>query len=190
MSAQTSIPPDYFDALYAQDADPWRFASSDYERAKYAATLAALPMARCDAAFEVGCSIGVLTRQLAERCSTLLAVDVAEAALAQARRRCAGLDRVTVQRMRIPGEWPDRQFDLIVLSEVLYYLSPIDVVRTAARTQASLAPGGTVLLVHYTLPMDYPCDGNEASEIFIATSGLAVIRQRREAQYRLDLLQA
>ncbi len=190
MSAQTSVPPDYFDALYAQDADPWRFASSDYERAKYAATLAALPTARCDAAFEVGCSIGVLTRQLAERCGTLLAVDVAEAALTQARRHCAGLDHVVVQRMRIPEEWPDRRFDLILLSEVLYYLSPIDLVRTAARARASLATGGVALLVHYTLATDYPCSGDEASEIFIATSGLDVIRQQRAAQYRLDLLQA
>ena len=37
-----TIPPGYFEALYAEDSDPWKFASSPYERDKYAATLAAL----------------------------------------------------------------------------------------------------------------------------------------------------
>ena len=40
-----SLPADYFAAIYARDPDPWRFAESDYERAKYAATLAALALA-------------------------------------------------------------------------------------------------------------------------------------------------
>jgi hypothetical protein len=56
------LPAAYFDALYARDPDPWRFATSDYERAKYRATLAALPGPLLGAALEVGCSIGVLTR--------------------------------------------------------------------------------------------------------------------------------
>ena len=34
--------PGYFERLYARDPDPWRFATSEYERDKYAATLAAL----------------------------------------------------------------------------------------------------------------------------------------------------
>ena len=102
MSRRTeSIEPAYFDALYAADPDPWRFASSDYEREKYAATLDALPPRRFAAALEVGCSIGVLTRQLAARCDTLLALDVAEAALAQARARCP--------RGAVPSAGPSRR---------------------------------------------------------------------------------
>jgi hypothetical protein len=190
MTARASLPPTYFDALYARNADPWRFASSDYERAKYHATMAALSAPRFCAGFEVGCSIGVLTRQLADRCASLLAVDVAEAALVQARTRCAGLSHVTIQRMRIPAEWPDRVLDLVLLSEVLYYLSPDDIALTASRTRCCLSRGGAILLVHYILPTDYPCSGDVATEIFIANVGLAPILQRRETQYRLDLLRA
>ena len=73
-----SLPPSYFEALYASDPDPWRFASSDYERDKYAATLAALPRQLYRSGLEVGCSIGVLTAMLASRCRRLLAVDVAD----------------------------------------------------------------------------------------------------------------
>jgi cyclopropane fatty-acyl-phospholipid synthase-like methyltransferase len=189
MTGRGSLPPTYFDDLYASNADPWRFASSDYERAKYDATMAALPASHFSAGLEVGCSIGVLTRQLANRCASLLAVDVAEAALLQARRRCAGLPHVTIRRMRIPAEWPDRVFDLILLSEVLYYFSPDDIARTASRTRACLSRGGAILLVHYILPTNYPCSGDVASEIFITNVGLAPVLQRRETQYRLDLLQ-
>ena len=85
LSASGSLAPEYFERLYAQSADPWDFEASPYEAAKYAATLAALPRPRYANAFELGCSIGVLTRALAPRCERLLATDVSEAALAQAR---------------------------------------------------------------------------------------------------------
>jgi hypothetical protein len=34
-----TLSPEYFDALYAADPDPWKFAASPYERAKYTLTL-------------------------------------------------------------------------------------------------------------------------------------------------------
>jgi len=188
MTAKPSLPASYFDALYASDPDPWRFASSDYERDKYAATMAALPPGRFDRGFEIGCSIGVLTRQLAARCQSLLSVDIAEAALAQARARCTDLPNVELCRMQIPQDWPEGQFDLILISEVLYYLSAEDLARTAERAAAALAPGGALLLVHYTLPTDYPATGDAASEAFIARTAPPAF-QRREPGYRLDLIQ-
>jgi SAM-dependent methyltransferase len=190
MTTGRSLPADYFEALYARENDPWRFASSSYEQAKYAATVEALAGARFPNAFEVGCSIGVLTRLLAKRCDRLLAVDVADAALAQARQRCADLNHVAFDRLQVPEEWPQQTFDLIVFSEVLYYLSPDDVARAARRSRNSLRPHGTILLVHYILPTDYPCSGDTATEIFIAKARLALSLQQREAAYRLDLLRA
>jgi cyclopropane fatty-acyl-phospholipid synthase-like methyltransferase len=190
MTEASSLPPSYFDALYARDPDPWRFATSTYERAKYTATLTALPTQRIGTAFEVGCSIGVLTRQLAQRCTSLLAVDVAETALAEARQRCADLPHVTIRRLCIPQEWPADQFDLILFSEVLYYLSPADVAMTARHARRTLRPGCTILLVHYILPTDYPCTGDAASQIFIEALGFPPIRQRRDECYRLDLFRA
>ena len=63
----TSTPPEYFDRMYAESDDPWRFETSEYERRKYAATLAALPRARYENALEIGCSIGVLTGGFSEQ---------------------------------------------------------------------------------------------------------------------------
>ncbi|AWN46761.1 methyltransferase type 12 [Methylobacterium terrae] len=186
----TSLPPGYFDERYAADPDPWNFADSPYERSKYAATLAALPRAHYASALEVGCSIGVLTAALAERCDALLALDVAEAALDQARARCRDRPGVRLLRAQVPGEWPEGTFDLILLSEVVYYLDTGDVAALADRVRASLAPGGDVVLVHWTGETHYPLTGDEAADLFISGTRdrLAVDRQVRTGQYRLDVL--
>ena len=185
-----SIPDRYFEDLYSAKPDPWGFSTSDYERDKYAATLAALGDRRFRHACEVGCSIGVFTRLLAPRCDSLLAIDVAPAALVQARARCADLKQARFRRMRIPGEWPSGRFDLILFSEVLYYLCPADIRRAAAQALASLEPGGRVLLVHWTGETDYPCSGDDAAALFIAAADphLRPILQQRQPEYRLDLL--
>ncbi|WP_288585962.1 SAM-dependent methyltransferase [uncultured Methylobacterium sp.] len=186
----TSLPPDYFDARYAADPDPWNFAGSPYERDKYAATLAALPRERYASALEVGCSIGVLTAALAPRCDALTALDVAEAALAQARARCGERPGLRLMRARVPGEWPEGRFDLILLSEVVYYLDAGDVARLAGRVRASLRPDGDVVLVHWTGETHYPLTGDEAADLFVrgTRDHLALDRQVRTADYRLDVL--
>lgn len=183
-----SLPADYFDRLYAQNPDPWDFGGSDYEREKYTATLAALPRQRFHSVFEPGCSIGVLTRLLAPVCERLLAVDFAEAALEQARKRCANLPQVRIERMELPRQWPDEKFDLTVLSEVLYFLSADDIVRTAKHAIRTRTENGVVLLVHWTGETNYPCSGDAAVATFTQASGLACLHAHRAAQYRLDLL--
>jgi trans-aconitate methyltransferase len=185
-----TLGPAYFDAVYASDPDPWKFASSVYERNKYASTLAALPKPRYSRALEIGCSIGVLTRELAARCDRILAVDVAEGPLIEARRRCAGLPNARFEQMFVPEQWPDGAFDLILLSEVVYYLQAEDVKRLALRVVQSLATHGDVVLVHWTGETDYPLAGDEAADLFITAIGDAARVQRtdRHADFRLDVL--
>jgi chemotaxis methyl-accepting protein methylase len=79
-------------------------------------------------------------------------------------------------------------FDLIVFSEVLYYLTADDVTRVAQHSQRALQPGGVVLLVHYLGETDYPLHGDIAAELFIKRFGQAVSRQSREALYRIDVI--
>ena len=116
----------YFEDVYAAKDDPWNFATSEYEAEKYAATLKSLPREIYKNVFEIGCSIGVLTEKLAARCEKLLAVDVSEKALAQAIERCRNLPQITFRKMSVPQEFPDEKFDLILISEVGYYLAPED----------------------------------------------------------------
>ena len=185
-----TLGPEYFDALYTADPDPWKFATSPYERAKYTLTLNAMPKPRYRSALEVGCSIGVLTRSLASRCDAVVAIDAAQTALAEARRRCADLPDVRFEQMFVPKQWPDGQFELILLSEVIYYLSREDVARLTSRVTRSLSTGGSVILVHWTGPTDYPLSGDEAVALFIERAGSACVVERadRYAEFRVDVL--
>ena len=185
-----TLRPEYFDALYSADPDPWKFAASPYERGKYTLTLNAMPKPRYRSALEVGCSIGVLTQSLAARCDAVVAVDAAQTPLLEARRRCADLPGVRFEQMFVPEQWPDGVFELIVLSEIIYYLSREDVRRLAARVARSLPRDGSVILVHWTGPTDYPLSGDEAAALFIERIHPTCVVKRgdRYRQFRLDVL--
>jgi cyclopropane fatty-acyl-phospholipid synthase-like methyltransferase len=185
-----TLGPEYFDALYTADPDPWKFAASPYEQAKYTLTLNAMPKPRYRSALEVGCSIGVLTRLLASRCDAVLAIDAAPTPLVESRRRCADLTGVRFEQMFVPKQWPDGVFDLILLSEVVYYLSREDVGRLATSVTHSLAPDGSAILVHWTGSTDYPLSGDEAVALFIERMGPVCVvgRADRYAEFRLDVL--
>ena len=189
----SSLVPHYFEQMYRQSDDPWSFATSAYEEAKYTATLEALPKEQYQNAFEIGCSIGVLTYRLAARCDRLLAVDVVARALRQARARCRNLDHVCFQKMQVPECFPDDTFDLVVLSEVGYYWSPADLSKARRLIAAHLAPQGHLLLVHWTPYVeDYPLTGDEVHELFL-NEGAPALRHRtgrRAEHYRLDLFEA
>jgi 2-polyprenyl-3-methyl-5-hydroxy-6-metoxy-1,4-benzoquinol methylase len=147
---RASLGRQYFEDIYARAPDPWRFATSDYEHAKYDTTLAALPEARYARGLEIGCSIGVLTRRLATRCDSLVATDISERPLRAARIRLADSPWVEFLCAAAPADWPEGTFDLIVLSEVLYYLSPADVDLMADRVLGALRPEGDLALIHWT----------------------------------------
>lgn len=187
-----SLTTSYFDDVYRANADPWSFETSSYERAKYEATLAALPDAHYAHAFEIGCSIGVLSERLAQRCDQLLAVDASELPLRMARQRLAPYAQVTVARMRIPDEFPAGMFDLIVVSEVGYYLNLNDLHQARQWMIDHLKPQGVLLLVHWTpFVPDYPLTGDQVHDQFMALSGdeqpLSHLLDQRTDTYRLDV---
>jgi len=183
-----SLPPAYFDRMYAGDDDPWGFRSRWYEERKRALTLAALTRRRYRRVFEPGCSLGLLTEGLAQRADQVLATDVAEAVLRQARARLGQLPTVRVERIGVPQEWPSGTFDLILLSEMGYYLSDDDLATLATRAAASLDDGGTLLAVHWRHPVaDYPLTGDDVHEVLGAAAGLRGLVRHVEDDFRLDL---
>jgi SAM-dependent methyltransferase len=192
MNSPQSLDPSYFEALYAADPDPWKFATSDYEAQKYAATIAALPQRRYRSAFEIGGSIGVLTAQLAPYCEALLSIDVSPRAQAQAIERCQSLPQVHFQIMQFPRQYPEAQFDLIVLSEVGYYWSLDDLKAAQSRIVDCLEPGGHLLLVHWRpVSPGYPLLGDQVHDAFLELSPtpLRHILAQPDPYYRLDLFQ-
>jgi predicted TPR repeat methyltransferase len=188
--ARDSLPPRYFEEMFAGTPDPWEFETSPYEQAKYAHTIAALGDRRYRKALEIGCANGVLTQRLASLCEDLMAIDVSETALASADARCAALPAVHFARLAFPGQTPHgAPFDLIVLSEVAYYWDEADLALAACRLLDLLAPGGDLILVHWTGETDYPQTGDGAVDALqrAMAGGVQAVLQERQAQYRLDL---
>ncbi|MBK4348967.1 bifunctional PIG-L family deacetylase/class I SAM-dependent methyltransferase [Lacisediminihabitans changchengi] len=179
---------DYFDELYARHDDPWGFTDRWYEQRKRAITLAALPNQSYGRALEIGGSIGVLTAELAPRCESLLSIDISQTAVDRARERLADQPHVTIERADAGAALPDGPFDLIVLSEVGYYLEPDGLERLLDRIEAALALDGTVLLCHWRHPVaDYPMTG-DAVHAAVAARGLANLVHHVEADFVLDVV--
>lgn len=190
MRAPRSLPPRYFEEMFAGARDPWGFETSAYEQAKYAHTLAALGGRRYRHGLEIGCAIGVLTEKLGRCCDRLTALDVSESALERARDRCRALSHIDFAQMAFPHQAPEAQrFDLIVLSEVAYYWDDADLRLAGERLAALLAPQGDLLLVHWTGETDYPQTADGAVEALkrALSATITVIEQERQPSYRLDL---
>lgn len=182
----------YFDEVYDVNTDPWNFETSKYEKEKYAVTMQALKRHIYQNVFEVGCSIGVLSELLAHRSIKLLAVDASEAPLIKARARLARYPNVEVQKMIIPANFVTTTCDLIVLSEVAYYLNDADLEILREKTMLQLEKGGQLLMVHWTpFVHDYPQTGDRVHMYFLALENkeLKHLLHQRFETYRLDLFE-
>lgn len=143
-----------FERLHAVEDDPWQVRDSDYERRKRKLTLEMLPHERFSRGYEPGCSIGELSAALAARCDALVCQDVSETAVRQARARLAAYPQVQVRRGAVPADWPDGDFDLVMLSEIGYFLSATELDEMLRRTRMTLRPDGYVVLCHWAHPID------------------------------------
>ncbi len=192
-----SLPPEYFEQLYGRYADPWGFADRWYERRKRALLLAALPRERFRSAFEPGCSTGELTAELAARCDRLLAVDVSERVLARARDRLAPVqgaraEGVQLRRAVLPADWPQEEhFDLVVVSEVGYYLDLPALATMADLAAGSLTPDGVLATCHWRHRVpDYPQTGDLVQDTLAAAAGRAGLSElvdHVEEDFRMQL---
>lgn len=176
-------------AQYAGSEDPWGFDDRWYEQRKRALTLAALPRPRYRSAFEPGCSIGVLTEALAERCDRVLACDLVPAAVERARHRVEDRPGVTVRVWDARTTWPATGFDLVVLSEVLYYLDTVEAYAFCSRLAHHLSADGQVIAVHWRRPAGpHVLDGEQADRLVRAIPGLAVLGRWVDEDFLLTVL--
>lgn len=190
MSERKRLRPGYFEDLYSGSRDPWGFETSEYERRKYERTLGMLKDRRYRRALEVGASIGVFTEMLAPQCDELLGVDVSEKALSIARERLARYPHVRLELRELPEEMPEGSFDLILASEVLYYLPREVVLGTLRRFEEALVPGGTIVAVHWRKETrTYPLQGDEVHELLVKHTHLGVRETIVEPEYRLDVFE-
>ena len=154
---------DALDDLHAEEADPWGVETRWYERRKRDLILATLPRTTFERALELGCSTGALAEALATRSHRVVAVDQSATAVAAADRRFQDVDHVEVLAIDVPREWPgDGLFDLVVVSEVGYFMNPLGLEQLVTRVAGSLNPDGVVVLCHWRHPIEgWVLDGDD-----------------------------
>lgn len=180
--------PDAFEDLYADDADPWDFATSPYEQGRYQAIAATLRRDRYRAGFEPACSVGELTVRLARQCDRLDALDISPSAVAQAKARCSdeGLTNVHLEVGSVVDH-AGRGYDLIVFSELGYYFEVPDLEVVLDRVIDALEPGGELVACHWLgSSPDHRLHGDDVHAVIATRPGLVPLGGRRHEGFRIE----
>ncbi|MBF4574608.1 SAM-dependent methyltransferase [Frondihabitans sp. VKM Ac-2883] len=179
----------HFEATHLHATDPWSVETSWYEIRKRAVLLAALPRERYGAVLEIGCSTGVLTEELAGRSDRILAVDLAESAVQTARERLAGLAHVRVAQGDVSDGLPAGQWDLVVVSEVAYYLDEAVWRDLIGAIASQFTEGGTVVACHWRHPAsDFRQSGDAVHHALTQHPEFTTVVHHEEPDFVLDVV--
>jgi SAM-dependent methyltransferase len=182
-----TISDEHFLGMYDAKDDPWDLATKWHDQRKYAVTMASLPRAQYRRGYEPGCSVGLLTAMLAPRCEDLLAVDCVDSAVEQTRAAVREFPQVRVGRAMVPQELPDETFDLIVVGDLLYYLSGPDLAAFLTGLAERLEPGGDLVSVHFRDRAGGNYDGFNVHESLAGLDGLTRVVRHEDEWFLLDV---
>lgn len=136
-----------YERWFRDDPDPWRYETDVYEARKRRATIAACGTATGRLVLELGAANGVLAADLLPLARELIAVEAVPAAAALARQRLASPARV-VEGL-IPRDVPAGPYDLVIASEILYYLDADAFEATLEVLPQWVARHGRLVAVHW-----------------------------------------
>ena len=164
---------DGFDAKFAVNDDPWRTFDDADEALKRRAILHAIGPGPWGRVLEVAAGNGSNSAALAPRA---LRLDATEAT-ASGTRLVANAVRPYRRRARairlvVPTRLPRRLYDIAVVAELVYYLTPRAMANTAREIASVLRPGGMLVLAHHRI--DFPDFVQHAASIqrrFLAATG-------------------
>lgn len=177
----------FFEARYKKTADPWNFAGSEFEQARFDCIIQALSHRRYHNAFEPGCSIGTLTERLVGLCDRVDASDFSPTAVAHATERCAHLTNVRFTCAALTEDTPLSGYDLVILSEIGYYFRLGKWRTTVAKLAAAMDSGTTVLASHWLgQSSDHRLAGDQVHEVLRAEPLLQLEHEERNPGFRLD----
>jgi peptidoglycan/xylan/chitin deacetylase (PgdA/CDA1 family) len=185
----------YWEAFFRKE-DPWNYGSA-YEQEKYDLQLELLPEGAIDTAVELACAEGRFTEKLAPRVRQLIATDISATALARAAERCRGKDHIDFRQLDLAVDELPQGVDLIVCSEVLYFLDDeTELRRVAARMAAALKPGGHIITAHALVLREdmsrtgfdwgHPWGATTISRVFSGLPTLTLERSLCTELYRID----
>ena len=146
---------EFFEDLWKKDV--WTFETNAYEQARFAHEIAMLKGRRYGRALELGCGAGAFTALYAPLCDSVLATDIAQAAIDRA--RALALPNVEFRAANAMNHetWvKEGPWDLIVFNDTICYLgwrySFFDVAWFARQMRDALARDGRLLMANTMNP--------------------------------------
>ena len=166
-----------FEGMYRDIDDPWgcEAAKTSLNNRVFLDILFAADR-RFDRVLDIGCGLGGLLSSIRQRnggAGEIVGIDISETAVAKARQKYPQIR--FEQRNLLEQEPWRRDFDLVVMSEVLWYVLA-DLDRFYDRVAVLLAPGG-ILGVHQYFPRDQ----RYGRDVLDGLSGYQQFMQRRSA---------
>ncbi|TAW00115.1 glycosyltransferase [Rhizobium ruizarguesonis] len=173
---------EYWEHIFERP-DPWNYVSV-YEQVKYAQTLSLIPEG-IEKALELACAEGIFTEKLAGKVGRLTATDISQRAIDRAVERCRDHSNVELHVLDFVRQDLPPEQDLVVCSEVLYYMKDEEMLEAACRKMAAaLKPNGCLITAHAHIREDEPArTGFDWGNPF----GVGTIKQVLAAQADLAL---
>ncbi len=162
-----------FDAKFAGDDDPWRTFDDADEALKRRAILHAMGAGPWGRVIELAAGNGSNSAAIAPRALRLDATEATESGTALVAKAIRPRGRrARAIRLAVPARLPRERYDIAVVAELIYYLSPLAMARTARDVAGVLRSGGTLVLAHHRI--DFPDFAQHAAHIqrrFLAATG-------------------
>ena len=187
MTQRPTTSAEFFEEKYQLVADPWDFATDNYEQERYQLIMGHLEGGEYSIAFEPGCSIGVLTERLARLCGKVYASDFSATAVARSRARCEHLQHVVVDCAELNSRTSIHAADLVVLSEIGYYFTEAHWVAVVDNIVSQMAPRSVLLAAHWLgRSEDHVRTGDQVHQTLMEAHGLELQIGKRFPLFRLD----
>ncbi|USQ15414.1 methyltransferase domain-containing protein (plasmid) [Legionella lytica] len=182
-----NINAEFFEMMYQNNPDPWRFASNAYELNRYEKICDIVRNQRPHYIFEAGCSIGILTEKLAQIAQFVEAIDISHTAATIAQKRCHALANVKIQCDSLSNYVANPNTDLFILSEIGYYFYPEEWENIIKKILISKTSSFHLLASHWLgTSSDHILSADEVHSIICSLNVFQLKRSVRTKDFRLD----
>lgn len=139
--------------VFQRGEDPYGYWSHPHEREKQNIIESLVNGVHHESALEIGCAEGAFTKRLARFCRHVLAIDLSPTAIQRAQNKLRHQSNISLVCSNIRHCQFAAHWDLIVMSEVLYYVTGGSALRNefqklVNRITKGLKVGGKMILVH------------------------------------------
>jgi SAM-dependent methyltransferase len=138
---------------------------------------------------EVGCSEGVFTEELAQRCHSVTGYDISPVAVARAAERCKAYDNVRIRQGDAANDEIPGQYDLVFVMDVLWLVvGRARKSRITPKLAHALREGGLLVFSDSRMPkwirhpfwsFLLPSGADEWAKLLERTPGLTVVHKER-----------